>query len=74
MDREGLGSHEEHRACGKGPGCTPCPHTHWPLGWALPLGTPTLPPQHQHGGPYKIRAHGASLAFRAGDKCGLFRV
>lgn len=47
------------------------------LGWALPLGTATqasLPPYRQHGGPCEIRAHGASLASRPGDKCGLFGV
>lgn len=44
------------------------------LGWALPLGTPIQPAparpasHRQQDSPYKIRAHGASLASRPGDR------
>lgn len=70
------------RAPGPGEGLAahPFPLVGRSLGRALPLGTliqpaPARPASHhQWGGPYKIRAHGASLASRPGDKCGLFGV
>lgn len=70
------------RAPGPGEGLAahPFPLVGQSLGQALPLGMPIqLAParpasHHQWGGPYKIRAHGASLASRPGDNCGLFGV
>lgn len=76
---EGPGSHQSPRTW-RGVAAHPCPLAGRTLGWALPLGTPIQPAparpasHRQQDSPYKIRAHGASLASRPGDKCGLFGV
>ena len=73
---EGPGNLAGHRDLQRRPHWTPLSPGR-SLGWALPLGTATqasLPPYRQHGGPCEIRAHGASLASRPGDKRGLFSV